>query len=117
MHNLSAQSKCQCLAVIRVSDNRVKIVHSLSRYVVPLGLEESDANHNMFFGFKGDRTKRSKPPAVKFKTALLSQVRGKKADMDTIDKHFCAINATTIMPISDSETDMAVCRAILLPLK
>ena len=68
-------------------------------------------------GFKGDRTKRSEPPAVKFKIALLSQVRGKKAHMDTIKKHFGATNATTIMPISDNETDMAVCRAILFPLK
>jgi len=66
LYNLSSQCACQNFAMARSPDNRIKIVHSLSRYVEPLGEEESDRNHNDYFAFKGGFTRRSGHHTIQF---------------------------------------------------
>ena len=60
--NISAQLSCYTFASVRAGENRVKILHSLGRYVAKVGAEVSDKNHNQYYGFKGDRTRRGEPP-------------------------------------------------------
>ena len=117
LHNLSAQCKVQAFAMIRASDNRIKIVHSLGRYVAPMGQEASDQNHNMFFGFKGDRTRCTDPPAVHFKTAFITQIRCQKPQFDSVTRHFSREGASIIMPIRDTDTLRLIGRSVLLPIK
>ena len=109
IHNLLAQCRCQAFTVVRAADNRVKILHSLGHYMAPMGNELTDRNHNMFFGFKGDCTKRNDPPTIQFKTLLLTQIRGKRPSLMDIYTHFSTANASTIMPIADNEKDQMVC--------
>ena len=58
MHTFPAHNSCQAFTTVRLSDNRIKIIHSIGRYIAPLGFENNNRNHNYFFCFKGDRTKR-----------------------------------------------------------
>lgn len=48
--------------VVRQSDNKIRILHLLGKYVCPLG----DANplSNEFVAFKGDRSQASAPPSI-----------------------------------------------------
>ena len=88
IQNLSSQHCLQTFASIRSSDNRIRILHSIGKYVAPLGSEDKDRNHNSFFCFKGDRTKRCDPPAVHFKTSFLSTARVRLPTIEDIMLHY-----------------------------
>jgi len=61
LHNLASQHTFMAFASVRSPENRIKIVHSLARYIAPLGEERMDHNYNHYFAFKGGQTMRYKP--------------------------------------------------------
>jgi len=73
LFDLAAQHKCQTFAAIWASDNRIKIVHSLGRYVALLGKDLTDRHHNNFFGFKRVKLGGVPPPLTYFTTDMFQK--------------------------------------------
>jgi len=116
-HNLSAQHTCHIFAMVRAPENRIKFVHSLGRYVAPMGTEVTDRNHNCYFGFKGDRTKRGNPPLLQFKSAFLTKTKYKLHALKDVVTHFGKKDPAVVMPVDDTEGEANIPSLVILPLK
>ena len=117
LHNLASQHTFMAFAAVREPENRIKIVHSLARYVAPLGEEAEDRNHNHYFTFKGERTKRCNPPAIHFRMSALTAVKCKVHLMDTAKTHYNTEGNPNIIPLDGSEIEEEVPRPLLIPHK
>jgi len=116
-HNLSAQHTCHIFAMVRAPKNRIKFVHSLGRYVSPMGTEVTERNYNRYFGFKGDRTKRGNPPLVQFKTTFLTKKTYYSHALKKVVTHFGKKDLVVVMAVDDTEGEMDIPSAVQLPLK
>jgi len=117
MFNLASIHTCHAFAVIRAADNIVKIVHSLGRYVKPVGSTIPDLHTGRFFAFKGDRTQRHDPPAMYFTTSMMLSKKVKIRTLDKVNEKFAKDNPSIIIPLDDSEDDWEVATSVMLPLK
>ena len=104
-------------ASVRSSENCIIILHSLARYVAPLGEEASDALHNHYFAFKGERSKRRNPPTLHFQVNNLASLKCRVPLLGSAIAHFGIPNHNHIIPIGGLELEEEVPRALLLPHK
>ena len=103
--------------MVRAPENRVKFVHSLGRYVGPLGAEAEDRNHNRYFGFKGDRTRRGNPPMIQFKTTYLVHSKVRLHAVEDVEAHFGEEDAAVVMPVDETEVWKMMPSLVMIPVK
>ena len=115
--NLANVQTCQTFAVIRASDSRIKIVHSLGRYMAPFGSETGDVHHEGYFAFKGDTTARRSPQIIHVDPTMLQEYKVRVRPEQEIDEHYAREGATNIIPINDSEGDRDITKMVMLPVK
>ena len=72
---------------------------------------------NRFFGFKGDLTGQSSPSIVYFKYSTLTIVKVKMNTLESAGCHYGGANVTPIIPLSGSEEDAEVTRAVFIHVK
>jgi len=88
LYNLSSQCACQTFAMVRLLDNCIKIVYSLSRYVAPLTEEGMDRDQSHYFAFKGDCTRRNDAPPIQFRNLMLNVVKYKLTLLGATTRHY-----------------------------
>ena len=115
--NLANVQSCQTFATIRSSDSRIKIVHSVAKYMAPFGMETGDVNHDGYFIFKGDRSSRCDPPVVKLSVGMLQEFKAQVRTEQEIREHYAQDGASGIVPIDDTEGDRDTTRMVMIPMK
>ena len=117
LYNLLVQHSLYTFAVIHADNNCVKILHSMGRYVEPLGGESIDPNHNQFFVFKGGCAGRNDLPLVAFKATFVQSIVAKFRQIDEVVKYYYEEGAVSLILIDSDDEDMALEKLVLIPNK
>ena len=81
------------------------------------GMEMGDANHGIFFAFKGNMTTWCAPPAVYLTTIMLEKCKACVKMEQEIREHFVQDISSTIVPINNTKGDRDITRMVMLLVK